>query len=190
MKEKDMKTKLLLYCTKSKKQLVKWEKYMYGENRKNDKFNSLNGKIVAECDYEVEEIQANWKVKDCLYHYETNNMEEKELLNKSCLASIQINDYLDKKNGYAIHIKNLKIYDEPKELNEYYKTYNNSKTWQRVNKAPQNMMEVDYINIDKNIFLSYILISIRSRWLCKILNGEKTIEVRKKVLKKMLDNDK
>ena len=32
----------------------------------------------------------------------------------------------------------------------------------------------------------YILISVRPKWLCKILNGEKTIEVRKKVLKEML----
>ena len=31
-----------------------------------------------------------------------------------------------------------------------------------------------------------ILISITPEWLCKILNGEKTIEVRKKVLKRML----
>ena len=34
-----------------------------------------------------------------------------------------------------------------------------------------------------------ILISIRPEWLCKILNGEKTIEVRKKVLKEMLKNE-
>ena len=32
----------------------------------------------------------------------------------------------------------------------------------------------------------YILISIKSEWVCKILNGEKTIEVRKRVLKEMI----
>ena len=32
----------------------------------------------------------------------------------------------------------------------------------------------------------YILISIKSQFLRKILNGEKTIEIRKKVLKDML----
>lgn len=32
----------------------------------------------------------------------------------------------------------------------------------------------------------YILISIHPEWLCKILNGEETIEIRKKVLKEML----
>jgi hypothetical protein len=35
----------------------------------------------------------------------------------------------------------------------------------------------------------YILISIKPEWLCKILNKEKTIEVRRKVLKEMLKND-
>ena len=33
----------------------------------------------------------------------------------------------------------------------------------------------------------YALISIQSKWLCKILNGEKTIEVRRKVLKRMVE---
>ena len=45
-------------------------------------------------------------------------------------------------------------------------------------KAPQNMCNA--YDVYKN---HYILISIRPEWLCKILNGEKTIEVRKKVLK-------
>lgn len=49
-------------------------------------------------------------------------------------------------------------------------------------KAPQNMMRV----IDAYGDDEYILISVRPEWLCKILNGEKTIEVRKKVLKEML----
>ena len=35
----------------------------------------------------------------------------------------------------------------------------------------------------------FVLISIQPQWLCKILNGEKTIEVRKKVLKEMLKNE-
>lgn len=52
-------------------------------------------------------------------------------------------------------------------------------------KAPQNMMRV-YSNIGRYKCSQYILISVRPKWLCKILNGEKTIEVRKKVLKEML----
>lgn len=48
------------------------------------------------------------------------------------------------------------------------------------------MMKVESKICDEK---DYILISIRPEWLCKILNGEKTIEVRKKVLKEMLGND-
>ena len=50
-----------------------------------------------------------------------------------------------------------------------------------VQRAPQNMMMVWYKGE------RYALISIKSKWLCKILNGEKTIEVRRKVLKGMVE---
>ena len=40
--------------------------------------------------------------------------------------------------------------------------------------------------VRSNDITDYILISIRPEWLCKILNGEKTVEIRKKVLKEML----
>lgn len=145
----------------------------------------LNGKIVAECDYEVEEIK-----KKCVdvfkYCYITDTLNEFELMNKTQLDGNTTNNYLKGKNGKAIHIKNLYIFDKPKELSDYYGYYN-EKT---ILKAPQNMMLAtsgfeDYKGLDLPIDMK-ILISIRPEWLCKILNGEKTIEVRKKVLKEML----
>lgn len=113
--------------------------------------------------------------------------------------------YLNKKgkgetnlNGYAIHIKNLHVFDKPKELNscftkKSYKDINklftdevmiDSEWYRPVEKAPQNMMRVKRVLQEDGI-----LISIKPEWLCKILNGEKTIEVRKKVLKEMLKNE-
>lgn len=178
-----MITKLLLYCTKSKKQLVKWEKYMCGENGKNDKFNSLNGKIIAECDFEVEEIEYEYNWEGCEnINYFTNKLTRKELEKQSCLTNEELKNYLKLKPlcsvkgqiGYAIHIENLKIYDEPRSLLHYTCV-----------KGPRNMQYV-YTYYDKN---EYVLISIQPQWLCKILNGEKTIEIRKKVLKEMLKND-
>lgn len=172
----------------------------------------LNGKIVAECDFEVEEITPNnWNVET-----------EYRILKESCLKEHQLFDYIikgdenEKQNPfYAIHIKNLHIFDEPKELRDYIHPFiscsnyeeNNFKksfcrnvcshnkdgerlnvwcdrneNWlQPITKAPQNMMRVD----DKNDN-QYILISVKPEWLCKILNGEKTVEVRKKVLKEMI----
>lgn len=78
------------------------------------------------------------------------------------------------------------MFDEPKELKDYSRRLFGripDGDFQVLGKAPQNMMkccEIQYMVED------YILISIRPQWLCKILNGEKTIEVRKKVLKEMM----
>ena len=44
----------------------------------------------------------------------------KEELSKTCLSIGEINDYLNGKNGYFWHISDLKIYDKPKELGEFY----------------------------------------------------------------------
>ena len=55
-----------------------------------------------------------------------------------------------------------------------------------IDKAPQNMCFVLRLNQNEEYYDNYVLISIRPEWLCKILNGEKTVEVRKQVLKVML----
>ena len=178
--------KLLIYCTKNKKQLyydVISQKYMYGLNGGKDKFNSLNGKVVAECDFEIEPID---ELGIC------PSMYQEELLSLSCLTEEQLMQYLNGKGGYAIHIKNLKKYEKPKELSDYMpickglydaQEYHNfffgsqDEFAPQVKKAPQNMMYVSSNGFDK-----LCLISIRPEWVCKILNGEKTIEVRKKIL--------
>ena len=191
-----MITKLLLYCTKSKKQLVKWEKYMYGENRKSDKFNSLNGKIVGECDYEVSEVELKYAAYfGPLYITKRENpfkyFSHTDLLKASCMQDNEILMYLRNNNGYAIHIKNLRIFDEPKELNEVYSIHNvgGMLLTDKLKKAPQNMQRIslkewEYGTYNPNDIA--ILMSIYPEWLCKILNGEKTIIIKKKVLKGML----
>ena len=180
--------KLLLYCTKAKPYITRGTNgQTYPSCVISDGIQEwhLNGKIVAECDFEVEKIN----VLDCTFR--TFNLVEKEILNKSCLTYHELFEYLknrDNPRGYAIHIKNLHIFDEPKKLewNCHISYYSREFQMQRekfLSKAPQNMCKV--FNDDGN----YILISIRPEWLCKILNGEKTIEVRKKVLKEMLKNE-
>lgn len=167
----------------------------------------LNGKIVAECDFEVEELRIVDDDPLGAYWYETETLSKYEVLDKSCLTDDELFDYLGEYNeGYAIHIKNLHIFDKPKELSQYHKPYGciniscDEKPKQKylgcslvrhckktqIKKAPQNMMKVESKICDEK---DYILISIQPQWLCKILNGEKTIEVRKKVLKEMLGND-
>lgn len=192
--------KMLLYCTKAKLFLRKSikDKDYYLDN--NSKFNIipkedyvLNGKIVAECDFEVDKLTncgtsfMIMKYDDLKESYRYTN----KIARDSCLNYTDLRRYLGTNNGYAIHIKNLHIFDKPKELNEVYKIEDigGMLFTKPLTNAPQNMMMVslnhwEYATYEPNDI--NILISIRPEWLCKILNGEKTIEVRKKVLKEML----
>lgn len=173
--------KLLLYCTKAKPYIMKYKDGKYKEiasfYNKQDlaTYDLLNGKIVAECDYEVKWESTDW---GCI------TFKERQGLEKSCLTKEQLFDYVKGRNEfYAINIKNLHIFDKPKELNEYYSDLQRivEIPAPRIKKAPQNMMYA----FDDDMMI-YGLISIKPEWLCKILNGEKTIEVRKKVLKEMI----
>ena len=185
--------KLLLYCTKGKPYLYKTEDTTYpaypiGYHTDKDlklklsntnELANLNGKIVAECDFEVEKLQIVYGKG-----WETKTIKGTENIEKlTCLNRDKLYQYC-KGNGYAIHIKNLHIFDEPRELNEYYRYYSCSHNpIQPIKVAPQNMMYA----YNFKVYGEYILISIRPQWLCKILNREKTVEIRKKVLKEMLE---
>lgn len=194
-----MKLKLLLYCCKEKPYLYKTNDTMIEKmngdyhtqlNKAVLNDNCLNDKIVAECDFEVS--LHNWYNDYNLFeklYYQENMMFNNE---NSCMSSRELVSYLGnnnlKKDFYAIHIKNLHIFDEPKEVSEYFTKEKKMNTldgysWvcESIDRAPQNMMYA-YDNGGNK----YILISIKSQWLRKILNGDKTIEIRKKVLKDML----
>ena len=197
--------KLLLYCTKVQPFLIQnpdWiirmgkQKYIISKDNLYAEDITLNGKVVAECDFEVEEIfYKDGSLAEAelgLLGYRTNTWEEFSLLQKSCLSFTQLENYLkDKDIVYAIHIKNLHIFNKPKELKEFYKIENlgGMLFTKQLIKAPQNMMRVstndwEYMTYNPNDIR--ILISIHPEWLCKILNGYKTIEVRKEVLKEMI----
>lgn len=109
-----------------------------------------------------------------------DTMFKNEDLNKMCLSPQQLLDYLKLGNkGYALHLSNVKIFDKPLTF-EKDCIYKSPYTNELLLKAPQNMCRV-YDRFGNK----YILISIRPEWLCKILNGEKTIEVRKQIVKEL-----
>lgn len=192
-----MKTKCLMYCTKALPNLFRLDENEFYTDR-DTHYNglALNGKIVAECDFEVEE------------HNETTNdwlcmsLREKIVFGNLCeeasIDELECYKYADGKPLYAIHIKNLHTFDNPLELKDIYTRECNWNKCSRceygkegkincgtidipLSRAPQNMMWVWYKGE------RYVLISIQSKWLCKILNGEKIIEVRRKVLKGMVE---
>ena len=200
--------KLLLYCTKAKKKKdLLWSnnlKHFFLDGAYNRLINNLpeyllNGKIVAECDFEVEEI-TNCGTSFMIMKYddlqESYNYTNK-IARDSCLNYNDLKRYLGTNNGYAIHIKNLHIFDKPKELNDYYKfdgIYNDINNWKTIDKAPQNMMyaydlisELGFSGTYNMHLKKNILISIQPQWMCLILNRIKDVEVRKVVLKEMLE---
>ena len=155
-----------LYCCKSKKKLFfdkVSNKYMYGEDTPKDRFNSLNGNVVAKFTLnkteKVELERIDYSTED--YGYRFND----EILIKSCLTEEQLENYLLSKDGigYAWYIDNLQIFDTPKELKDFYiedKAYNNCFGWivdeneKRVplKKAPQSWC---YCIYNKNGFMLF-----------------------------------
>lgn len=49
-----------------------------------------------------------------------NQLEPQLFRDMSCLTDEQTADYLGDKDGYGLHITDLRIYDKPKELSEFY----------------------------------------------------------------------
>ena len=201
--------KLLLYCTKAKPYLLNQNIYEFYESKyitSTHKFHEkqdylLNGKIVAECDYEVEEIACSkidynlsYAIDGTGQAFYDNSKEYKpfylglnisniELLRKSCLTNKEMYDYLKGKNGYAIHIKNLKIFDKPKCLDELW-VFDKQGLPNNLYNIPTCMKKVEMISF-LNI-TNYVLISVSSEEMCRIANDEQSVIVRKKVLKEMI----
>ena len=209
--------KLLLYCTKGKLSLRKSikDKDYYLDN--GSEFNIipkkdyvLNGKIVAECDFEVEEIEkgygthhASFDERGCFddyYDYMTKTLDEDILLKRSCLNVEELENY---NPNYAIHIKNLHIFDYPKETGRY-----STRTRKVVSdiicdsctafgfdcrKCPDGY---DYQNVGyvrhmmkvygRTVDSEYIAIPVTPEEMCRIANGEQTVLVRRTVLKEMI----
>ena len=89
-------------------------------------FRQFKGKVGLKFTLnKVEEIKCSAMFNVPTYNTET--LFERQLCIKSCLGIYDIGDYLWHKKGYAWHISNLEIFDEPKELREFEKvgSYNN-----------------------------------------------------------------
>lgn len=97
--------------------------------RKSNKYLSgtppmLNRRVVAEFTLnKIENMVKHEKGKDFWNFIDSNYIQN--LLKKSCLSMEQIVDYVgDNKDAYAWHIEDLKIYDKPKLLQEFFKPCN------------------------------------------------------------------
>ncbi len=169
----------------------------------------LNGKIVGTCDCDnVEEyIMEYWNddsvlqdIYKVIHIYDgegypdidkelicgndnLNSISNCELLKKSCLSFDVLGKYvcsdLSIDSFFALYLSNVNVFEKPRKLKNFYTEYENI----AIKRAPQNMMYAYDENGNR-----YILISIRPEYLIKILNGEKTIEIRKCILKELYEN--
>ena len=190
--------KLLLCCMKSKPYLLQGFAKPFHTKDENNPFNynwslidkqtsnTLNGKIIGECDFEIEEIKP--------FFCEDVIKFEKD----SCLTMLECVRYLNGINGYAIHLKNLHIFTTPKNLNSclyvkkededslrgFFNPQAEGYLFKPVKTVPKNMRKVWFPKSCE--LLPYILMSVEPKDLVKILSGEKKIELRRTVLKEMI----
>lgn len=145
----DTPFKCYIYCTKGKN-ISFWtgKRYSYADDRSHNLFDVCgNGKVIGEfiCSKITEFESEFWDdetyeriqtiIKDCEryfesgeYEYETvaTNEDEKYkenwLCKQSCVSWEEMRKYVGTgiKEFYGWHISDLKIYDTPKELSEFY----------------------------------------------------------------------
>lgn len=159
--------KCYIYCTKDKnKHFWAGKRYSYIDERSHNAFDKKgNGKVIGEfvCDY-ITEYEAEFHKGDDTYqsiqevwidedypedgkHYLTitaNDEDEPnncELCQKSCLSFTDIKNYIGEESFFETffgwHISFLKIYEEPKELNEF--VCNGKK----INRPPQSWCYIE-----------------------------------------------
>lgn len=78
-----------------------------------------SGKVVGEfvCDEVYNFIQAGAGIM--FADKELNQLDPQDARDMTCLTDKEFDDYLGNKDGYGLHISDLKIYDKPKELSEF-----------------------------------------------------------------------
>ena len=205
-----MNLKILIYCTKKGLILRDYrgkaifDRFVLSPHDRpfttDDRQPVLNGKVLAECDSNISNIYGCIDKKNQPY-YEVHSccvFHEYWLSEKSYLSHDELVKYLGEYKGLvgkAIGIWHLHIFDKPKELKDFYikgsypnaeqmftdEIQINGEWFHPLKKAPQNMCYAFDCYGNK-----YVIISIQPQWVMLILNGLKTIEVRRKVLKEML----
>lgn len=119
--------KVYIYCTKSKQKELLYEK-TDGAISENGKHYSLfaSSKVIGEfmCDkIDTYPYYLDYLNKDeCMYYITTEEGE------KTCLEYDEFVKYGDGKTLHAWHILDLKIYDKPKEIREFYSICKNYKS--------------------------------------------------------------
>ena len=111
-KAEDWNKLVKIYCSKDRKSFNRIPKEYQ------PLMQAFLGKVVGKwvCD-KIYDIKPYFDRPDLLTQYECGWKHGKEF---DCLSFSEMNSYLLEDNGYGWHISDLKIYDKPKELSEFY----------------------------------------------------------------------
>ena len=137
------KAPFLMYCTQGKEKLFDnvpcVPRFRVSKNYRLN--NYLNGKVIAQFDASAEIISFEEQGDDDFgcnpWFYETDTLDENDLLKRSCLSNDELDRYLNAGDGTAIHVKpgTMKTVGFPKNLSDY-----------GIKKAPQSFM---YVEVDE-----------------------------------------
>lgn len=113
--------KVYIYCTNDRKVMLeksKSGKIYLNANIYHDIPMGLNGKVIGEfiCD-KIYDITPHYDIQNFCNQYECGwKIGEAG----HCLSFEELDSYLGGKDGYGWHISDLKIYDKPKNMSEFY----------------------------------------------------------------------
>lgn len=155
---------------------------------------SCNGKVVAsfelsniqELDFVMDEGTRNFYIAD---GFPISEMQK--ILKQSCLSNNEMLAYGKGKPLFALRIDDLEILKKPIMISDFVasKIRANPKltdVWP-ITKAPQSWCRSvgrGAIYTNEGYFDGFtiqedsVILSVQSKWACKILNGEKTVEIR------------
>lgn len=125
---KEVPFKAYIYCTKAKSQW-RYSDYEGAYENSNGEIVYAQKHIIGEfiCDkvfllhpYAYDGGSADLERRKFIQTFEGNS-KHNEILSVTCLSQDKMFDYIGVGNyGYGWHISDLKLYDKPKELNEFY----------------------------------------------------------------------
>lgn len=118
--------KCYIYCTKNAKmQFWTGPRYSYVDDHSHNAFDRCgNGKVIGEflCD-QIININGAGRIPS-------------DAARPTCLEPAELHQYLGAANGFGWHISNLKIYDTPRELREFYAVPNEVEVALKVKPKP------------------------------------------------------
>ena len=112
--------KCYIYCTQSQKtQFWTGHRYSYADDHSHNQFDRcVSGKVIGE--FVCDKID---QVNNCgnAFLIRNSRAETNPVAEASCLSYSDMREYLGEKDGYAWHISELKLYDEPRSLSSFHR---------------------------------------------------------------------